>query len=133
MQTVNQSVVIINIPETRELYVTNRGLPRKEYLKTVPDLYEVQGIPLSDDPIIRCYQLQRGCSVVTAIRWYFRAHHCNFVDPKIGKLVLHGFTQDEDKQQNSQNRCDNRAKAYRISANTHKQLMAEDPQQLEML
>lgn len=129
MQTT--TVETIKMRSTRDLFVTKKGLPRKECLKTVPDIYTEQRIPLSPNRIERTYQMQVGNAVVHAVRRYFRGHHCNWIDPKLGRWVYHGFSDDEDKQYNSLARSENRKQAHIESHKEHEQLVQENIKRIE--
>ena len=120
----NVTVETIKFKEIKKLFLTKDGLPRRECLHTVRGLHQELDVPLSDNPILRSYQMHYGCSAVGALRRFFRNHNCLFIDPKIDGEVYHGFSQDEDKQINSFNRFNKFRRAMIASTNKHKQLMA---------
>jgi hypothetical protein len=115
--------------EVVPLYLTKDGLPRKECLLSLDDVHDALEISYSDDPIERFYQRNLGISVMSALGKKMRAHNIIWITPEIEnkvtkkKEVLYGLSQDEEKRQNSQARCDDRKRIHARIANQHRALI----------
>lgn len=122
MQT-DHVVPHISVKETTPLYLTKDGLPRKERLLSLDDVHEALEKNYSDDPIERYYQKNIGAAVMSALGKKMRAHNIVWITPKIGGTVYYGLSCDEEKRQNSLNRCDDRRKAHTRIANQQRALI----------
>lgn len=85
----------IKLKETRPLFLTKQGMPRKECLMTIDEICDELGKSISDNPIERHYQLQFARSVLSALKRWFHQHHAFFIAPRIEGQVYYGFTNDD--------------------------------------
>lgn len=114
----------IKLKETRPLFLTKQGVPRKEQLMTIDEVCDELGKPLSDDPVQRAYQLNFARSVMSALKKFFHKHHILFVAPRIEGTVYYGFTHDPELIENYKRRVHGLMLAYRRIESNVKQIEA---------
>lgn len=107
----------------RTLFLTKPGLPKKEYLKEVDEIFDELHIELSQDPFKERYQRHVMYAVLSALRKYFRQHHVLFLAVERGDRIYYGFTQDEDTQRNSIERLEGRRNRLIAEAKTERRLL----------
>jgi hypothetical protein len=112
----------IKLKETRPLFLTKQGLPRKECLLTLDEICEELGKPISDDPVERAYQLQFARSIMSSLKRFFYQHHILFVAPRIEGIVYYGFTNDAELIENYKLRVHALMLSYRRIENEVKQI-----------
>ena len=103
----------ISVKETRPLFLTKDGMPRKEQLMTIHEVCDELGKPISDDRVERNYQMSIARAVMSALKKFFRAHHIVFIAPKIEDTVYYGFSGDKELMENYISRVHKMALSYR--------------------
>jgi len=106
-------VETISVKETRPLFLTKDGMPRKEQLMTIHEVCDELGKPISDDRVERNYQMSIARAVMSALKKFFRAHHIVFIAPKIEDTVYYGFSGDKELMENYISRVHKMALSYR--------------------
>ena len=112
----------ISLKETRPLFLTKEGMPRKERLLTIEEICNELDKPISDDSIERAYQLQFARSVMSALKKFFREHHIIFIAPKIEGEIYYGFSSKPELIENYIDRVHKIALSYRHIENEVKMI-----------
>ena len=105
----------ITVNNVKPMFLTRDGLPKKECLKCNDDIMNELDRKISAEKYKKHYENNLINAVNTALRKFFRNNHMDWVDVKIGKIVYHGFTKDEDKIKNSLQRQFQRMKRAGIT------------------
>jgi hypothetical protein len=114
----------INVRETRPLFLTKEGMPRKERLMTIEEACEELDKPISEDPIKRNYQLRTAYAVMGALKKFFREHHIQFIAPRIEGKTYYGFSGDPQLVENYISQVHKLALSYRRIENDVKMISA---------
>ena len=112
----------ISVKEARPLFLTKDGMPRKEKLLTIEQVFDELEKPISTDTAERSYQLSVAYAVMGALKKFFKAHHIIFIAPKIEDKVYYGFSGDEQLVENYISRVHAAALSYRRLENDVKML-----------
>lgn len=112
----------ITVKNIRPLWQNKNGMPKKECLLNIPEILKNIGIKLTGSKADKAYSKALCNSVVHAVRTYFKEHNVNWIDPKIGKKVYHGFSKKKEYIEDSLLRSKGRMKVTKISFSKHKEL-----------
>ena len=113
----------ITVNNVKPIFFTRTGIPKKECLKCNDDIMESLTIKFSLDKYKKQYENNLVNAVVRKIRKHCREHHIQWSDVRIGKIIYHGFTVDEEKIKDSLHRQFTRMKKAQIIFTESKQII----------
>jgi hypothetical protein len=125
----------IKAKETRNLFLTKNGMPKKNILMTLEEICENLGKPLPQDKIERFYVRAINTSCVRDTRKYFHEHHIMFIAPRINGAVYYGFSTNQKLLDNYSERLSKKTKSHALIERQAKSIMSgqleffEDTQQ----
>lgn len=105
---------LIKSKETRDLFLTKAGMPKKNYLVNMDQICEALGKPMPVSGPERYYARVVNGNVVRDTRKYFHSHHIMFIAPKIEGTVFYGFSTNQAHLDNYMERLKNKTKSHAI-------------------
>jgi len=123
-----------NVDDIRKLFVTKKGMPKKEFLITTTELIENFISDFEEkEKYEKFYIRSIFNSYISYCRNYFRDHNCNWVDPKVEGEIKHGFTKNQSFIELSYNRTEKRKANIAIAARKQNFLRNNPDQPVEQL
>lgn len=116
MQTIKAS-------ETRNLFLTRNGMPKKNYLVSMEQICEALGKPMPESGHERYYARIVNGNVIRDTRKYFHSHHIMFIAPRIEGLVYYGFSTKQAHVDNYMERLNNKTKQHAIIESVAKSIV----------
>lgn len=113
---------LIRSAETRNLFLTKAGMPKKNYLVSLEQICDALGKTLPESGMERYYASGMNRHVVRDTRRYFHNHHIMFIAPRIEGTVYYGFSTNQAHLDNYMERLKQKTKTHAIIEGVAKQI-----------